>query len=914
MIGRSLNQYRITGSIGAGGMGEVFRARDSRLNRDVAMKVLPKDFANDADRLRRFEQEAKTLASLNHPNILIIHDAGLHEGAPFLVSELLEGKTLREEMNGAALPVRRAIEYALQITHGLAAAHARGIIHRDLKPENVFITKDSRVKILDFGLAKSSSAGAEVTRLTSSSAEQNQSLVTSTATKANAPTLLQSTVPGLILGTPAYMAPEQVRGDPADHRCDIFAFGCVLYEMLGGSPPFARNSAVGSMNAVLSEDPPELSEIVPQLPAGLLRLIHRCLEKQLERRFQTAADLAFALESLGTASTTTARQEHGKWLSPRAFFWAFAAAVIVIIAATLWIKRDPRPQTTLVESPLRKVELLLRTPTNTFENPNPDFLAISPDGRKLAYVNGGGLWIQPLDRFDVPLLISSGTKVSAPFWSPDGNDIGWFEDQSLRRVAASGGRAFILCGTERLRRNSGEGAAWMSDGEIIFASGASGLFRVSARGGKSQEILSPAKGERDFHSPAPWPDGKRVVFVVHREVDGIEQIDTFALWNPQEPQAAKKILLQTNIYAHHPFVSATGHLLFKPNWQYLAALPISLKTGDVLGQWFRLADSGFSPTVSRDGTLALASRVDFRSFRQLIWVDRKGRMSPPISEAADLRHARISPDGSQIVFSAFSDKDRAMWLWLVDSVSTTGSALPLRPDPDAGPEYEPFWLPDRSGIAFTSWSTNADDLRVFTRALDGGTRQMSTIGTLLHLSSSGEYAFVQRGSRKRNLTNIYMRMRADKSETLLPGNLVNAESPSFCLSPDNAVLAYESNETGDDEIWAVAFPSFINRVLVSRGKGGLHPLWSYDGRELFFLSKDRTAIVAAPLINQTPPRFGEPAKLFDLPVRDLDENTLCDVSRDGQRFLMLQRVINSNAPAPKVLLIENWAQEYRERK
>src|SRR6058998_1706213 len=276
-----LGSYKIVAQIGAGGMGEVFRAHDTRLNREVAIKVLPKDFVSDADRLRRFEQEAKTLAALNHPNILTIHDAGVHEGAPYLVSELLEGKTLREEVNGGALPVRKATEYALQIAHGLAAAHGKGIIHRDLKPENIFVTEDGRVKILDFGLAKLRSADAHIRAKGTAGCELAD--VGIRAPDAEASTLAQSTVestePGMVLGTPAYMSPEQVRGEPADHRADIFAFGCVLYEMLSGTRAFRRNTPVETMNAILAEEPPELVEVNPSVASPLERVARRCLEK-----------------------------------------------------------------------------------------------------------------------------------------------------------------------------------------------------------------------------------------------------------------------------------------------------------------------------------------------------------------------------------------------------------------------------------------------------------------------------------------------------------------------------------------------------------------------------------------------------------------------------------------------------------
>ncbi len=292
MIGISLNQYRITASIGAGGMGEVFRARDTRLNRDVAVKVLPKDLVEDANRLRRFEQEAKTLAALNHPNVLTVFDAGVHEGAPYLVSELLEGKTLREEMNDSALPVRKATEYAMQIAHGLAAAHCKGIVHRDLKPENVFITKDGRVKILDFGLAKLRSLETPIVKRGAEPASTIQ---------IDPAAIINTTGPGMVMGTPAYMSPEQVSGEPADHRADIFAFGCVFYEMLSGARAFRRNTPVESMNAVLNDAPPELSTTNPTVPAALARIVERCLEKQPDNRFHSAKDLAFALAEISSS-------------------------------------------------------------------------------------------------------------------------------------------------------------------------------------------------------------------------------------------------------------------------------------------------------------------------------------------------------------------------------------------------------------------------------------------------------------------------------------------------------------------------------------------------------------------------------------------------------------------------------------
>jgi serine/threonine protein kinase/TolB-like protein/Flp pilus assembly protein TadD len=353
---QSLGPYELLAPIGAGGMGEVFRARDTRLNREVAIKVLPKEFATDPDRLRRFEQETKTLAALNHPNILTLYDAGIQDGAPFLVSELLEGKTLREEVRAGALPLRRATDYALQTAQGLAAAHAGGVIHRDLKPENIFITKDGRVKVLDFGLAKLRLVG---TRSTASPTENLEAGVEPAPTiSIGATAIINSTQPGVVMGTPAYMSPEQVRGEPTDHRSDIFAFGCVLYEMLNGTSAFRRDTPVESMHAVLKEEPSALTGTNPQFPPALERIVRRCLEKQPENRFQSANDLAFALSEVSTSGLTPAREPHetekSGWTVNLKVLLSVAAAIVLAGLAVWqpWRKPPRSTSSTLREPPV----------------------------------------------------------------------------------------------------------------------------------------------------------------------------------------------------------------------------------------------------------------------------------------------------------------------------------------------------------------------------------------------------------------------------------------------------------------------------------------------------------------------------------------------------------------------------------
>ncbi|PWT89523.1 MAG: hypothetical protein C5B55_11275, partial [Blastocatellia bacterium] len=665
--GTQLGRYEIRSKLGAGGMGEVYLARDIEIGRDVAVKVISSNFSEDKERLQRFQQEASAAGALNHPNILSIYDIGKHDGSPYVVSELLEGETLRAKVSGTALSPRRAIDYALQIAHGLAAAHEKGIIHRDLKPDNVFITKDGRVKILDFGLAKLTQVDGNQTDI---------------------PTRRVDTDPGVLMGTVGYMSPEQLKGRVLDQRSDIFSFGAILYEMISGRRAFHGESSAETMSAILREDPPELSDTNQRISPALQRLVNHCLEKNPEERFHSASDLAFALEAIsGSASsvdkTISAALPPLKSHNRERLIWITIVAVLLISAIALVLANSRR-----ATDPAQTMRFFI-TPTEQGSFISP---LISPDGRRLVIIgNASGktqLWVRSLDSLTAQPL--AGTDNAAyPFWSPDSRSVAFFAGGKLKRIDVTGGPPQNVCDT-----GAGAGGAWSRDGVIAFAPDtASSLYRVSANGGVSTPLtaLDLPQAEVSHKYPQFLPDGKHFLYLAQNA-----QTENTAIYVGILDSKERTLVLKTRSKAAY---IPEGYLLFLRD-RTLMAQSFDADKLRLTGEPVPVADQvGFNAvlgfanfSVSENGILAYMSGSITGG--QPVLFDRSGKSLGPVGPPGDYFNIYLAPDEKRAAASISSSQSGARDIWLLDVARGT----PTRFTFDPAEDFLPIWSPDGSRI------------------------------------------------------------------------------------------------------------------------------------------------------------------------------------------------------------------------
>jgi serine/threonine-protein kinase len=869
-------------------MGEVYRGRDPRLGRDVAIKVLPSNASADPGRLHRFEQEARAAAALNHPNILAVYDVGVHDGAPYIVSELLDGKTLRERLNDGSIMVRTAIDYAVQMAHGLAAAHEKGIVHRDLKPDNVLVTSDGRVKILDFGLAKlidQESTGAISSVL---------------------PTSPPGTSPGLVLGTTGYMSPEQVRGALIDRRTDIFALGVVLYEMLTGRRAFIRETVPETMTAILREDVPDLHSGNPQVPLPLEQVLRRCLDKDPARRFQSTQDLAFALSTAGSATTSSVAVMPAvgpPMASHRGYLALVAVLGLALIALSVVHFREP----TAVRMPLPMARVAITLPPgNEMAHRFWPALALSSDGSKLAYTALQGtaapqLFLRVMDGTTAKAI--AGTEgAHSPFFSPDGQWIGFFAQGKLKKVPADGGAAQVLCDAP-----GGMGGDWAADDTIYFVpSNTDGVWKVSASGGTPEEVtkVDRTKGEVSHRWPQALPGGKAVVFTVWVGPGWDEKSLQLHVLGTGE----RRVLAQGASGGRYV---ASGHMVYnRDGAQNLVALPFDLARLQVAGgpavtlveQIWEGGAEGAQFAVSDAGTMAYVSSHPHRYERRLAWIDRQGKVEPLSAPPRPYYDPRISPDGQQVAVSSEEATER---VWTYNFVRATLTPLTAA----SVSSQAPAWMPDGTRVVYRGSREGFRNL--FWTAANGSDQEerlttSENLQTPVSVSPDGKrvaYTDIDRVTGN----DIWV-VSLDGNRAAQPFLKTQASESNAHFSPDGHWLAYSSDESGRVEIYVQPFPGPGGKWTISTD-GGTEPLWSHDGRELFYRNGD--AVMAVSVAYQPTFSAGLPHRLFSTQFEPTGAGTSgYDVSPDGRRFLMIQPN-EPEQPATQVSIVINWFEELR---
>jgi serine/threonine protein kinase len=923
--GRRLGAYQVQALLGAGGMGQVYRARDTELNRDVALKLLPDAFASDPDRLARLTREAQTLASLNHPHIAAIYGIEESDGIRALVMELVEGEDLAQRIARGAIPLAEVLPIAKQITEALEAAHGQGIVHRDLKPANIRVRADGTVKVLDFSLAKTidplwSSAGA--------------------AALADSPAIVRPpalTATRVILGTPAYMSPEQSQGRAADRRSDVWAFGVVLYEMLTGRHPFKGDDVSETVAAVVAR-PPDWTVLPAATPPPIRRLLRRCLEKDRTRRLADMADARLDIDEALNGSDTEAPVARSISRTRERMAWASSLLVVGWTAAALavWVARSASI------APQPSVSILSVAPTGDSPGANPleqrvgaplptrTAVALSPDGKTLVF---GAIWgapprgavVDPLSeqlyRRPVDQLIATpipGTSGgSSPFFSPNGQWVGFFADGELRKVPLTGGPAVMLCKAAALF-----GASWGDDGTIVFATARNGgLWRVSQDGGTPEPLTTPQPGQYSHRLPHVLPGSRAVIFTI---------LKAPRLWEDAQIVVRSLVTGQQRELvtggSDARYVS-TGHLVYMRMGTLMAVpfdpvrLAVTGASTGVIDGVMQAADRNGSYmantlagqfTVSNTGTLVyLTGGAVGAVDRLLTWVDRRGTRralpAPPGSYLAP----RLSFDDQRVVVQTLAP----VQVWSLDVTRGTLSPVTADGEADSG-----VFAPDGKRIVYRS-GAGGNEGNLYSRAADGsGPVQQLTSGGRSRVPSSwngSTLAFVDEGDytgRGWFQFDIWALSMIDGKTRPLINTAHNEMTPEF--SPDGRWLAYVSNDSGIHQVYVQPYPGPGERKQISTN-GGEQPAWSRDGRELFYVQGGLMHPAGVPTLMSvritTDPvfRLGTPEKLFESTDLRIAWGRSYDVAKDGRFLLTVRKERETSPAAAQMILKHHWFEELK---
>jgi len=883
MIGRNLGSFECTALLGRGGMGEVYRAKDHKLGRDVAIKVLPEEFAKDADRVARFQREAKLLASLNHPNIASIYGLEKSGDTHFLVLELVEGDTLAERIKKGSIPVEESLTLALQIAEALEAAHEKGVIHRDLKPANIKITPEGKSKVLDFGLAKAF-------------ADEREDMILS-----NSPTLsMAATQQGVILGTAAYMSPEQAKGRSVDKRADVWAFGCVLYEMLTGRPVFEADDVSQTLARVL-ERHPDFSVLPANMHPKIVELLERCLEKEARNRYSgisdARVDIQKALSDPGGVFVQPGQKEEGRAKLRNILPWLAAVIVLtaVIAGAVGWYLRTPEtPQVMRFDYHLPEDQEFTG---GIYGNP----VAVSADGTKIVYVANERLYLKNSNELEARPIQGTDEDPVDPFFSPDGQWVGYYSlaENQLKKIPVLGGASVTLCSDF-----GGAGASWGAVDMIVMGAQGS-VMRVSANGGIPAEVVSGV-GTWCVH-PQMLQNGKAVLFAI-MSPDGNKVV-------VQTLESEERKELFTGFPARY---LPTGHIVYGLE-NNLCAIPFDPENLKVMGDPVLLVDgvyrmAPFAPTraaISDSGTLVYVPGTTLQSnaARTLVWVDRKGSETPLQTEPGNYDDPRISPDGTKLALEIGSGFDGNIWIQdLVRNTRTrltlseTSDILPLWVPPEGkriafasnrGGSYATYWK-NADGTGSAELLASAQDRLLYPRSFSGD-------GKILVLGRSGGSTGDDIGMLTMGENQEIKMLLQDKYDELRPQ-----------ISPDGKWIAYMSNESGRAEVYVRPFPDVSQGKSTVSTNGGDEPLWSPDGRELFFRGPD--SIMVVPLETEPELRLGAPKILFP----DNYSDGGWDIHPDGDRFVMLKPLAGADEESAermprKINIIVNWFEELKQR-
>jgi Tol biopolymer transport system component len=871
--GTKLGPYEIVAPIGAGGMGEVYRAKDTRLGREVAVKVLSSHLSSSEEIRQRFEREAKTISQFSHPHICALYDVGREGETEFLVMELLEGESLADRLGKGPLPSEQVLRYGIEIADALDKAHRQGIVHRDLKPGNIMLTK-SGVKLLDFGLAKPlATAGARTVSGAS---------VLATEAQVSQPL----TERGTILGTFQYMAPEQLEGGDADARSDIFAFGAVLYEMATGRKAFTGKSQASLIGSILRDDPAPISEVAPMLPPALNRVVRTCLAKDPEHRFQTAHDIKLQLEWIaeggsqaGVPAPVVARRKNREKLA-----WGIAAAALVTAAGLgfgFW-KRTPPPKHTM------RFDVDVPADVTGLDAPK-----ISPDGRILAFdaTDSSGkhrIWIRPLNALQAHALAGTeGTR--RPFWSPDGRYLAFVADGKLMKVDVAGGPPQKICDAP-----TAADGTWGLDGVILYdGTGLDPIQRVPASGGVPTVMVKPdaARKETQIGWPEFLPDGKHFLYMAITQKSSESMYRIASLDGKENRPFAPAQSMVTYV--------EPGYLLYLRD-RTLVAQPFDAKALKTTGEPLPLAEKVGSDSVglgrfsvSREGTLAYRTGD---TTDRMVWVNRDGKELETIGDPAQYHDPVFSPDGRRLAYDLIDPRNGKWDIWVRDLGRNVSSRFSF----SEGDAVCPLFSPDGTRIAY---AVNTD---LFEKAADGQGAE-TPLGVksaeqkiASDWSRDGKYIAYAMQAKDTNWDVWILPTFGDKKPFPFVKTNFSELWPSF--SPDGRYLAYQSNESGRQEIYVQSFPGPGGKWQIS-AEGGVEPHWSDDGKELYFRAADQM-IVAVPVTSGATFEAGTPKALFSTHLdTGLSRNRFMP-ARSGGRFLLVATPARETMAPTTVVL--NW--------